>query len=89
MPRPTLSSSSVARRPRERRGDRPGAPGPPPREVPQVAAVGPARPGGPSPWLVIREVLDRTQADGLSTLQQAGAVYTALVHHGLMDGGRA
>ena len=49
----------------------------------------PPAPAAPSPWLVIREVLDRTQADGLSTLQQAGAVYTALVHHGLMDGGRA
>ncbi|BAQ49178.1 MULTISPECIES: hypothetical protein [Methylobacterium] len=43
----------------------------------------------PAPLEVIREVLAKAQADGLSTLQQAGAVYAILVGRGLMDGGHA
>jgi hypothetical protein len=43
----------------------------------------------PAPWELIREVLAKTQEDGLSVLQQAGAVYAILVSRGLMDGGHA
>lgn len=43
----------------------------------------------PSPWEVIRAVLAKGRADGLDDLQLAAGVYTALVSHGHMDGGRA
>lgn len=43
----------------------------------------------PAPWELIHQVLAKTQGDGLSTLQQAGAVYAVLVGRGLLDGGHA
>jgi hypothetical protein len=49
----------------------------------------PAVEAPPAPWEVIREVLAKTQEDGLSTMQQAAAVYAILVGRGLMDGGHA
>jgi hypothetical protein len=49
----------------------------------------PPAPAGPSPWELIRQVLAKGRADGLDDTQLAGGVYTVLVSHGLVDGGRA
>jgi hypothetical protein len=53
---------------------------------PRWAAPAPA---GPSAWEIIRQVLDKGRADGLDDVQLAGGIYTVLVSHGLVDGGRA
>ena len=42
-----------------------------------------------SAWELIRQVLAKGRADGLDDVQLAGAVYTVLTSHKLMDGGRA
>ncbi len=44
---------------------------------------------GPAPWELIRDVLARGRADGLSDVQLAGGVYAVLVSHGLLQEGRA
>lgn len=43
----------------------------------------------PSPWELIRRVLVKGHSDGLNDVQLAGGIYTVLVSHGHMDGGRA
>ncbi|GLS73633.1 hypothetical protein GCM10007890_56480 [Methylobacterium tardum] len=40
-------------------------------------------------WELIREVLVKGRADGLDDVQLAGGIYTVLVSHGLIQGGRA
>jgi hypothetical protein len=89
MRRPTLTSSSVRRRQRDRRKRLARAPGPPPRRFPKAPQWLPPVEPTPAPWELIREALARTQEDGLSLTQQAGAVYAILVGRGLMDGGHA
>lgn len=42
-----------------------------------------------TPWRLIREVLDRGQADGLNSRQQAAGVYSILVAKGIISEGRA
>lgn len=56
---------------------------------PKAPQWAPPAPAGPSPWELIRQVLAKGRADGLDDVQLAGAVYTVLVSHGLVDGGRA
>ena len=56
---------------------------------PKSPVWAPPAPAVPSPWELIRQVLAKGRADGLDDVQLAGAVYTVLVSHGLMDGGRA
>lgn len=59
------------------------------KRFPHSPLWAPAVEPAPSPWEIIRQVLAKGRADGLDDLQLAGAVYTVMASHGLIQEGRA